>query len=464
MSRELAAARVPNDSMTKKNDPIDHASVAKIRKTRPRAAAAPLREAVAVASLVATLLGSVEPASAAGNPLNSSERPRSDTTAPRPPGGHNDFTIVPVAGGTTDIGIGGGFFAALTRNEAGYTPFAWNLEAAGFVSFLVKDRTLVLPYTDVYSKLTVMRFLGGPLQLELRPSFTDEATLDYYGMGNAAASVAPAGRGPTYFEYGRIHPELLADVRFKILDHVAGRVGLRYVETWLAIPADSKLGEDLRGGSPEVRALIGPTGTEGAALFRYGLQFDDRDNEVSPHKGTFDEVAFNWSPGGIPALPFRYGEASVNLRGYVPLFSKRVTLAARVVGDVLFGDVPFYELSRAVDTYAIGGSNGVRGVPAQRYYGKVKVFGNVEVRARLFDFHAFGKALTVGAAGFLDGGRVWADTTPHPELDGTALGLKYGAGGGLRLMSGTAFVLRADVAWSPDAAPVGGYVVAGESF
>jgi hemolysin activation/secretion protein len=117
-----------------------------------------------------------------------------------------------------------------------------------------------------------------------------------------------------------------------------------------------------------------------------------------------------------------------------------------------------------VDTYALGGSNGVRGVPAQRYYGKVKVFGNVELRAKLFNIHLFGKALTIGAAGFCDGGRVWADTTPHPELDGKGLGLKYGVGGGLRLMSGTAFVLRADVAWSPDATPVGGYVVAGESF
>jgi hypothetical protein len=371
---------------------------------------------------------------------------------------------VPVAGGTTDIGIGGGFFAGLTRNQDGYTPYAWNLEGAGFVSFLVKDDRVVLPYTDIYSKITVTRFLRGPLQLEIRPSFTDELALDYYGMGDASSAAVPRGRTTDYFEYARTHPELLADVRFKILDHLAGRVGLRYVETWFDIPADSKLGEDIRNGSPEVKALIGPTRNEGAALFRYGLQYDDRDNQVSPHKGTFDEVAFNWSPGGTVELPFRYAEGSVNLRGYVPVFSPRVTLAARVVGDVLFGDVPLYELSRAVDTYAIGGSNGVRGVPAQRYYGKIKAFGNVEIRGRLFDFRLFGKSLTLGAAAFFDGGRVWADTSPHPELDGTGLGLKYGVGGGLRLMSGTAFVLRADVAWSPDATPVGGYVVAGESF
>jgi len=413
--------------------------------------------------ILGVFLGTVSPSFAGDNPLNSSEKP-SSTSRASPPDGHSDFTLVPVAGGTTDTGIGGGFFAGLTRVRQGYTPFVWDLEGAGFVSFLPKDGKITLPYTDVYSKLTVTRFLGGPLQLEVRPSFTDELTLDYYGMGNASSAQAPPGRMLEYFQYARTHPEILADVRFKIFDHVSGRVGLRYVETWLDIPADSKLGNDIRDGSPEVKSLIGPTHTEGAALFRYGAQFDNRDNQVSPHRGTFDELAFNWSPGGTADLPFRYGEASVNLRGYLPLFSPRLTLAARVVGDVLFGDVPFYELSRAVDTYAIGGSNGVRGVPAQRYYGKVKVFGNLEIRLRLFDFHLFGKPMTVGTAAFVDGGRVWADTSPHPELDGTKLDLKYGIGGGLRLLSGTAFVLRADVAWSPDATPIGGYVVAGESF
>jgi hypothetical protein len=52
----------------------------------------------------------------------------------------------------------------------------------------------------------------------------------------------------------------------------------------------------------------------------------------------------------------------------------------------------------------------------------------------------------------------------HPELDGRGPGLKYGVGGGVRLTSGTAFVLRADLAWSPDATPIGAYVTAGEMF
>jgi hypothetical protein len=431
-------------------------------------AGSPLLRAGRFACATAAVLVASPSSLAARNPLNSSEVAGPASIDSRPPDGRDELTIVPAAGGSTDIGVGGGFFAGLTRNKAGYAPYEWNVEAAGFFTVLPQGGGFVVPYADIYSKLTVSRFLNGPLQLELRPSFTDESKLYYYGMGNASSAQLAPGQSVTYFQYARLHPELVADVRFKIVDHLAGRVGLRYVETLFDIPADSKLGDDIRDASPEVKALIGPTGNAGAALFRYGLQFDDRDNQVSPHRGTFDEIAFNWSPGGVPELPFRYGEASVNLRGYLPI-SSRVTLAGRAVGDVLFGDVPLYELSRAVDTYAIGGSNGVRGVPAQRYYGKAKVFGNVELRARLFNFRALGKPLTVGAAAFLDGGRVWADTTPHPELDGAAnlknaWGLKYGVGGGLRLMSGTAFVLRADVAWSPDATPVGAYVVAGEIF
>jgi hypothetical protein len=65
---------------------------------------------------------------------------------------------------------------------------------------------------------------------------------------------------------------------------------------------------------------------------------------------------------------------------------------------------------------------------------------------------------------FTDFGRLWAGTTSHPELDGSGLGLKYGLGGGLRLQDGKTFVIRADVAWSPEARPVGAYLTAGHAF
>jgi hemolysin activation/secretion protein len=134
------------------------------------------------------------------------------------------------------------------------------------------------------------------------------------------------------------------------------------------------------------------------------------------------------------------------------------------VGDLLLDHPPFYELARFEDTFALGGSKGVRGVPGQRYYGKVKVFGNLEARYRLFSFHMLGKLLRFGVATFFDAGRLWADTSSHPELDGTSFGLKFGAGGGLRLQQDKTFVVRLDLAWSPDARPIGGYFGVGELF
>ena len=59
-------------------------------------------------------------------------------------------------------------------------------------------------------------------------------------------------------------------------------------------------------------------------------------------------------------------------------------------------------------------------------------------------------------------GPSWASI--NPALDGTGLGLKYGLGGGLRLQEGQTFIVRGDVAWSPDARPVGAYFAAGEVF
>ena len=192
--------------------------------------------------------------------------------------------------------------------------------------------------------------------------------------------------------------------------------------------------------------------------------WDDRDNETSTHSGWFHTLDVKLSPGGVGAFPYRYGQATLVLRGFLPLYRPYLTLAARVVGDVLVGDAPFYELARFADTYAIGSGTGVRGVPAQRYSGKLKAFANVELRAEVVRFRLFGKPSIFGLVGFFDAGRVWADTAYHPELDGTTLGLKYGVGGGLRFQSGEAFVLRADVAWSPDARPVGAYLSAGQLF
>jgi outer membrane protein assembly factor BamA len=415
------------------------------------------------ANLVAVVV--VARASFAADPLNSTDRPVGASPGKESQGEpHNEFNVVPVAGGSTDIGIGGGFFLGWARLRSGLDPYVWNFESAGLITFKPGDSGgVVVPYGDLYAKLTVPRFLGYKARLEIRPSFTTERTIHYYGLGNAS-SAASQGRPDSYFEYGRTHPQISVDLRFRVIDHLAGRAGGRYTQNWMITTEESKLVSDLDTGSAEVKELLGSLRPHAVALFVYGLQWDDRDNETSTHRGSFDTLDVKLSPGGTDALPYRYGEAVLNARVFVPIWKPRVTLAARAVGDILFGDPPFYELARFDDTYALGGTNGIRGIPAGRYYGKVKLIGNIEVRSEIVTFRLWKKPMTFGVVAFFDGGRVWADTRANPSLDGTGIGLHYGLGGGLRLQTGSAFVLRADLAWSPDATPVGGYFSAGQMF
>ncbi len=400
----------------------------------------------------------------AANPLNSSDQTTASAQAACTSGDRNEFNIVPIVGGTSDIGIGVGEFSDLARVSRGIDPYLWNIESGGFITFKGSNDGIQIPFQDLYFKITVPRFLGSGLQLEIRPAYTWEETLGYYGMGNASSAATPPGAKDSYSWYGRLHPAVDVQLRWRLADHLAGLVGARYTQNWLQISEGSKLALDIQFGSPEVKKLIGPTNPGGVALFSYGLQWDSRDSEVSAHTGSFEEAFIKLSPGGTEDFPYRYAQGSLVARVYVPIWRDHVTLAMRGVGDIMFGNPPFYELSRFDDTYALGGPNGVRGIPGQRYYGKVKLFGNFELRNDVFSFHALGKPLRLGFIVFFDGGRVWADTSPQPQLDGTGIGLHYGTGAGVRLQSGETFVLRGDVAYSPDAHPVGAYFSAGQTF
>ena len=409
------------------------------------------------------------------DPLNSYNRPDNekpppitsapDSSHPDDDSAHNEVNVVPVAGGSTDLGIGGGYFAGLARVQKGVVPYLWNIDSSGLITFKYSAKGgLRVPYQDLYARLTIPRLFGAPLRLEVRPSYSWEE-LDYFGMGNASSRKAiDANPNQDYSKYTRVHPQFDIDVRTRIVDHFVARFGFRYIYNYIKVDKDSSLAADMATGSAEVKRLIGSTAPHSVALFKYGLQWDTRDNEVSSHHGLFDTVDVKLSPGSTPEFPYRYGEATVNLRAFVPFGTPRVSLALRAVGDWMFGNVPFYELARFDDTSAIGGIFGVRGVPAQRYYGKIKTFGNAELRLEALSFRALGKPLMLAVVPFFDAGRLWADAESHPELDGRGLGLKYGYGGGLRLQSGSSFVIRLDVAGSPDARPVSGYFGAGQMF
>src|SRR5262249_27359156 len=151
----------------------------------------------------------------------------------------------------------------------------------------------------------------------------------------------------------------------------------------------------------------------------------------------FHTLRFRGSPHIGDALPYGYERLTLTMRFYSTLIEHRLRLIYRLVGDLLFGDPPFYELARFDETPAIGGGDAVRGVLAGRYYGEVKVFGNFELVSEIWSFTLWAKPFVLGFSGFFDGGRTWTEPgDSNPALDGTGVGLKYGTGGGVRLQEG----------------------------
>jgi outer membrane protein assembly factor BamA len=375
-----------------------------------------------------------------------------------------ELTVLPVAGGDSDIGFGVGYIASLAGIEQNREPYLYRLESAGAISFLPRPDGYEVSYVDDYLLFELPHVIPERFGLSFRVSYTRARTLKFYGLGNASTLDPGRKASDDYYEYDRIYPTARVRATYHVTPVIDVNWGIAYEQDWLTVPANTQLAETLQNGSEKEKLILGVPDDFAVVTFLFGAALDTRDDEVSPHRGQFQELRAELSPGGSEAIPHRWGRADLISRLYLPIVPSRLTFAGRLVADLLFGAAPFYELSRFDGSSAIGGLRGVRGVPANRYYGKLKFFGNLELRSELFSAHFWGKKNTFGLAGFFDAGRVFADYEASPELDGTGLGLKYGTGAGFRLAAGDSFVLRFDVAWSPDADPVGAYLTSGHAF
>jgi surface antigen Omp85-like protein len=374
-----------------------------------------------------------------------------------------EFTILPVVGGDSDIGFGGGYIASLARVVPDLEPYLWRAEAAGSITFRVDDGSLDVPYLDNYLLLSFPHVIVNRLGISLRISHTHEEFLGYYGLGNA--SKKDPERPESYYQYSRTHPTVQVDFAYEPIHYVKLMWGASYTYNDLTIPADTRLGEDLASTDPSLQDVLNSSPKHGVATFSYGVGWDSRDNEVSPTAGQLHTLRFDLSPGATDGVPFEWMRVDLGLRAYVTLLPKRLVFGARVVVDALTGNPPFYELARYDNTYAVGGGKGVRGIPAQRYHGKLKVLSNLELRVNVLTFKALSKENQLGVVAFFDSGRVWADYRGSGELDGEGFGLKTGIGGGLRIQAGKSFVLRGDLAGSPsEGGGISAYLAGGQIF
>lgn len=364
--------------------------------------------------------------------------------------------LLPLVGGDTDHGFGGGAIGSVASFEGTAYPYRWRLEFAAFLA--VKGSVSNVSHADLFAKLIVPQLLGGRLRLEIRPSFTRESSLRYFGRGNAID--IPDDTDPDRDYFARLHPQLQIHSRWRLDATSASSAiaGAQYLFNELSFDDTSRVATDI--------ASTDPTIADAHSLLRLevGIAYDSRDSEVAPARGMYHSLSYRFSPHLGTAFPYQYSQANAQLRFYRTLTPRNV-LAVRVVGDAIAGNAPFYELARYEDTSAIGGALAIRGVPGYTFYGKVKVFGNIELRTHIKRFMLWDRRFRFGVATFFDAGRLWSELTDRrPDLDGAGIGLHYGLGGGIRIQQGRAFVIRADLAWSPDADPIAGYVLANHSF
>lgn len=407
------------------------------------------------------LLGASSTSTAAEPPRSESEQ--SDEEAPPR---DTEFSLVPFVGGNSDQGFGGGYIASLARLQKDREPYLYRIDTTGSATFAgSRDGGLRVPYVDVFLRWKFPHLIPNLLGLELRASFTRETNLGYYGLGNAAKLPAGHERGDEYFEHERLHPTLRASFEYHPRPLVLSW-GVSYTENRFEVAPDTLLAEDMQSDRSYVRELLGNDRPHGVPEANFGVGWDTRDDESAPVRGMNLGTQVDLIPGTFGEAHYSYARWTSTVDGFIPLLPKKrhLVFAGRLGWDLLFGNPPFWELPRFDDTFALGGSRGVRGVPAQRYYGKIKVLGNAELRSELLAMKILGVERRLGVVAFFDTGRLWADYSSHPDLDGSGLGLKYGVGGGLRIASGKTFLLRLDLAWSPEKPGTSGYMLAGHMF
>jgi hypothetical protein len=294
-----------------------------------------------------------------------------------------------------------------------------------------------------YLRLDVPHLFGTGVRLWVGGEFHRERYAPYYGVGNSSSdSLAdhPTLTGDHPFTYDRRYPAGYVAFTVPVTDDgLKIEAFSRYIHITNRLYAGSLLAEDPQR----------PPGTDGGAELSYGggVLLDRRNGEAVPRGGYLFEVAVRGASRGAVSR-HTYGGLTARAMGFVPIIPGRIVLGLRVEGDGLSKDAPLFELGRfgGIDPIeGIGGERSVRGIPKDRYIGRIKLMATEELRVRLADVHLLDRDISFGVVAFLDTGRVW-------QLDGTDGGFfsfHSGSGGGLRIWHNE-LVVRMDVGTSEE--------------
>ncbi len=329
----------------------------------------------------------------------------------------SDWLAIPLLEFNDDEGLVYGVKVELIDFGQNEKPYAWYAEAKLQHSTTNRHQHRLL--------FDFPRAWSTRWRLTIRAEFLHIADANYFGAGNRSPGVG--ARGERFHQYRLTEPRLTAQARYVWNNGFFIGTGLTGNVTLIDVP-DGRL-----------LALQAPRGLNGgvglAMVATAG--FDNRDNELVPHRGIYAEV---YARGAPETVGNTFGTATMGTiaQGYFDPLSWLV-LAQRFMLERSVGDVPFYEMGHMGSLHifpALGGVFSQRGFLENRFIGRGRFLSNTEARVY---FPPLWDHLHTGLVAFTDVSRVVED-------DGQSFidGLHPSYGGGVSINWKYAFLFRMD--------------------
>ncbi|MCB9766487.1 MAG: BamA/TamA family outer membrane protein [Alphaproteobacteria bacterium] len=363
------------------------------------------------------------------------------TLLPAPRAEEVRWYALPNVGVDTDDGLGFGARFELQRLSEGFDPYRSSLVVQAYASLRGYHHHRVR-----YDRVGLGP--AGRVRWTTFVAWRQWSNDGYWGIGaRAPRELAYAG---TYdrddprrkrYRYALIQPFAQSTVRVRLDGpwRLYGSFTPRYsvVRTY----ADSLLAEQQ------------PFGMDGGLTLQLsaGVLYDTRAPEIGPRQGVLLEASGRWAPPH-PLSAGHFGGVFLSARQFLSL-GPRAVFAWRLMGEMLWGQVPFYEMVHWGGFEPIQGYGGwqtLRGIKFGRFRAPGKAVGNAELRLDTVTHSLLKKPAVWQLVPYLDVGRVFAAgeqaTAPPPQ----GLGLDSAAGVGVRLVFDEVFVGRVDMGFGRD--------------
>ncbi len=308
-----------------------------------------------------------------------------------------------------------------------------------------------------YVKVDAIDAFNVPLRLEAEGGFFSTLTMPFCGDPPDEADSPDPGRDCVDGEDTRIRslePYLSTTARFRLLkqpffkdtlklEAFVGWRGTQYIPGTL-FDDDGDGQADLFPYPGSRYAALHPGGEPGlASVVQLGIAIDTRDDEPNPSRGFFVDASVR---DAQPSWGSAFSFAGFNVTGrlYAPVFAG-VVVAERVVVDGVAGDAPWRERVRfggLVEGNGIGGQDSGRGIRLARFPGRLRGSWQHELRVTPLVLDVWGNSLALPVAVFADSG-VALFETGQPRL-------LFGGGLSFRVVWNRTFVMRLDLAVSPE--------------